>query len=40
MHWKIMSRKKWISTGLALVALALIVAAAGFFAITPGRIDR
>jgi membrane dipeptidase len=32
--------KKWISIGLALVALASIIAAARFFAITPGRIDR
>jgi membrane dipeptidase len=32
--------KKWISIGLALVALALIIVAAGFFAITPGKIDR
>jgi membrane dipeptidase len=32
--------KKWISIGLALVALALIIVAARFFAITPGKIDR
>jgi microsomal dipeptidase-like Zn-dependent dipeptidase len=32
--------KKWISIGLALVALALIIATARFFAITPGKIDR
>jgi microsomal dipeptidase-like Zn-dependent dipeptidase len=32
--------KKWISIGLALVATALVIAAARFFAITPGRIDR
>jgi membrane dipeptidase len=32
--------KKWISIGLALVALALIIAATGFFAIVPGKIDR
>jgi microsomal dipeptidase-like Zn-dependent dipeptidase len=35
-----MSWKKWISIGLALVALALIIVAARFFVITPGRIDR
>jgi membrane dipeptidase len=34
------SLKKWISIGLALVAAALVIAAARFFAITPGRIDR
>lgn len=32
--------KKWISIGLALVALALIIVATGFFAIAPGKIDR
>jgi microsomal dipeptidase-like Zn-dependent dipeptidase len=32
--------KKWISIGLALVALALIIAATGFFATAPGKIDR
>jgi membrane dipeptidase len=35
-----MSLKKWISIGLALVALALIIVATRFFAITPGEIDR
>jgi microsomal dipeptidase-like Zn-dependent dipeptidase len=35
-----MSLKKWISTGLALVTLALIIVAARFFAITPAKIDR
>jgi membrane dipeptidase len=35
-----MSLKKWISIGVALVAAALVIAAARFFAITPGRIDR
>jgi membrane dipeptidase len=34
------SLKKWISIGLALVAAALVIAAARYFAITPGRIDR
>jgi microsomal dipeptidase-like Zn-dependent dipeptidase len=37
---EIMSLKKWISIGLALVALALIIVVARFFAITPGKIDR
>ena len=32
--------KKWISIGLALVALALIIVTIRFFAITPGKIDR
>jgi membrane dipeptidase len=32
--------KKWISIGLALVAIVLIIAATGFFAVTPARIDR
>ncbi len=32
--------KKWISIGLALVVIALIIVATRFFAITPGRIDR
>ena len=32
--------KKWISIGLALVALALIIVVFRFFAITPGKIDR
>lgn len=32
--------KKWISIGLALAAAALVIAAARFFAVTPGRIDR
>jgi membrane dipeptidase len=35
-----MSLKKWISLGLALVALALIIVTARFFAVTPGKIDR
>jgi membrane dipeptidase len=39
MRWRI-SLKKWISIGLALVAAALVIAAARFFAVTPGRIDR
>jgi microsomal dipeptidase-like Zn-dependent dipeptidase len=32
--------KKWISIGLALAAAVLVIAAARFFAVTPGRIDR
>jgi membrane dipeptidase len=32
--------KKWISIGLVLVAAVLVIAAARFFAVTPGRIDR
>src|ERR1700712_2808517 len=35
-----MSLKKWISIGLALVTLALLVVVTRFFAITPGKIDR
>jgi membrane dipeptidase len=34
------SLKKWISIGLALAAAVLVIAAARFFALTPGRIDR
>ena len=32
--------KKWISIGLAVVVTALIIVAARFFAVTPGKIDR
>jgi len=35
-----MSMRRWVFTGLAIVAAALIIVGAGFFAIAPGRIDR
>jgi membrane dipeptidase len=32
--------KKWLAIGLAVVVAALIIAAIGFFAVAPGRIER
>src|SRR5256885_1379906 len=32
--------KKWVSIGLALVLIALVVVAVRFFAVAPGRIER